>query len=144
MTLTLDINVLVARTNVESPDHARATQALHGLFAGDDLVYVFWPVIVGYVRVVTVPGALRKPLTLPAAFENVEAMLGHPHFRTGAESGDFWSQLRAVSEPIPARGKLIYDAHIVALMREHGVSTIWTHDRDFRKFDGIRVVDPLA
>jgi predicted nucleic acid-binding protein len=28
-------------------------------------------------------------------------------------------------------------------MQEHGVSTIWTHDRDFRKFDGITVRDPF-
>ena len=48
-----------------------------------------------------------------------------------------------ISETRP-RGNLLTDAHIVALMRQHGVSTIYTHDRDFRKFDGIRVVDPFA
>ena len=42
------------------------------------------------------------------------------------------------------RGNLVPDAHLVALMRQHGVRTIWTHDRDFRKFNGIRVVDPFA
>ena len=36
------------------------------------------------------------------------------------------------------------DTHIVALMRRHGVRTIITHDRDFRRFDGIRVRDPFA
>lgn len=41
------------------------------------------------------------------------------------------------------RGDLVPDAHIVALMRQHAVPTIWTHDRGFRRFDGIRVVDPL-
>lgn len=28
-------------------------------------------------------------------------------------------------------------------MREHGVSKIWTRDRDFRKFDGIEAIDPF-
>jgi predicted nucleic acid-binding protein len=32
----------------------------------------------------------------------------------------------------------------VALMRQHGVSTIWSHDRDFLKFRGIKVQDPFA
>ena len=35
------------------------------------------------------------------------------------------------------------DAHLVALMREHGVVTMWSNDRDFRKFDGITVKNPF-
>jgi len=31
-----------------------------------------------------------------------------------------------------------------ALMRDWGVEIVVSHDRDFRTFDGIRVVDPLA
>jgi uncharacterized protein len=42
------------------------------------------------------------------------------------------------------RGNLVPDAHLVALMRENEVVSIWTHDRDFRKFEGIRVSDPFA
>ena len=42
------------------------------------------------------------------------------------------------------RGNLVPDAHVVALMRQHGVSTIWSHDRDFVKFPGISVRDPFA
>ena len=34
-------------------------------------------------------------------------------------------------------------AHVVALMHEHGVGTIWSRNRDFRKFDGITAVDPF-
>jgi hypothetical protein len=30
------------------------------------------------------------------------------------------------------------------LMLANGVRTIWTRDRDYRKFRGIRVHDPLA
>jgi len=36
------------------------------------------------------------------------------------------------------------DAHLVSLMRENGVGTLWTHDLDFRKFEEIRVRDPFA
>lgn len=35
-------------------------------------------------------------------------------------------------------------AHIAALMRQHGVSTIYTRDRDFRRFDGIKVEDEVT
>jgi predicted nucleic acid-binding protein len=42
-----------------------------------------------------------------------------------------------------ATGNPVNHACIVALMRQHGVGTIWTNDRDFRTFDGIRAKDPL-
>jgi predicted nucleic acid-binding protein len=29
-------------------------------------------------------------------------------------------------------------------MRQNGVVTLWTHDRDFRKFDRVRIRDPFA
>ncbi len=39
-----------------------------------------------------------------------------------------------------ARGNLVSDAHLVALMRQHDVDTTWTSDRDFRRFDRVRVL----
>ena len=64
--------------------------------------------------------------------------------RNLSEDPGFWDVLSSVISETRPRGNLLTDAHIVALMRQHGVSTIYTHDRDFRKFDGIRVVDPFA
>jgi predicted nucleic acid-binding protein len=54
------------------------------------------------------------------------------------------AQFRDIALPAAARGKLIHDAHLVALMRQHGVGTIWTNDLDFRRFRNITVVDPFA
>ena len=144
MSLTIDVNVLVARTDVASPNHSRASEALQQLTVTNELVYLFWPALVGYLRVVTHPAVLRDPLPLSTAFENVEALLAFPHVRAAGELSGFWDVLRAVADPVPARGKLIHDAHLVALMRQHGVATIWSNDRDLRRFDGIRVVDPFA
>lgn len=49
-----------------------------------------------------------------------------------------------MSSDAGARGNLVPDAHLVALMHQYGVRTIISHDRDFKKFDGIRVEDPFA
>lgn len=46
--------------------------------------------------------------------------------------------------PLECGGGDVTDAHIATLMRQHGVGTIYTRDRDFRRFDGIRVEDPFA
>ena len=42
------------------------------------------------------------------------------------------------------RGNLVPDAHLAALLLQHGVGTLYTRDRDFRKFSGLAVRDPLT
>ena len=41
-------------------------------------------------------------------------------------------------------GNLVSDVHLVAGLRQHGVKTIYTCDKDFRKFGGVEVNDPLS
>jgi len=43
-----------------------------------------------------------------------------------------------------ARGNLAFDAHIAALAIEHGVSELWTADRDFRRFPGLTIRNPFV
>jgi predicted nucleic acid-binding protein len=42
-----------------------------------------------------------------------------------------------------AAGNLAHDAHIAALVLEHGARELWTVDRDFTRF-GINVRDPFS
>jgi len=43
-----------------------------------------------------------------------------------------------------ATGNLVHDAHIAALVTEHGAHEMWTTDRDFARFPGLDVKDPFA
>ena len=63
--------------------------------------------------------------------------------RTPGEASGFLSVFRETTS-VGTRGKDVTDAHIAALMCQHGVGTIYTRDRDFRRFSGIRVEDPFA
>jgi predicted nucleic acid-binding protein len=51
--------------------------------------------------------------------------------------------MRAV-ESGQAAGNLAHDAHIAALLVEHGVREFWTRDRDFDRFSGVTTRDPFA
>lgn len=42
------------------------------------------------------------------------------------------------------RGKLVPDAHLATILRQNGVRTLYTSDRDFRRFDFLDVRDPFA
>lgn len=144
MSVTADANLLLYASDDSSPWHDPAREVLDQLSRGPDLLYLFWPVLMSYLRISTHPRVFQAPLTPEEAMGNVEELLTLRHVRTPGEGEDFWSSYRAVARAAVVRGNLVPDAHLVALMRGYGVTVIWSHDRDFRKFDGIRPRDPFA
>ena len=143
MSSTIDANVLLYASDSSSSHHAAARAFLEERAAGPDLFYLFWPTVMAYLRVATHPGIFSKPLDPEAAAGNIEGLLSLAHVRTGSETERFWQVWRATTGGFAIRGNLVPDSHLVALMREHGVGVIWSRDRDLRKFDGIRVMDPF-
>lgn len=144
MSQTVDTNVLLHGSNRDSPRHEQARIFIDRLALGPELVVLLWPTILGYIRISTHPSIFPSPLTHAGASANVTALLERPHVRAVGELDDFWDVYRKVTEDVNPRGNLVPDAHIVALMRQHSVSMIWTSDRDFRKFEGITHEDPFA
>ena len=144
MSDTVDTNILVYATHTGSPFHERSRALVEHLVAGPSLAYIFWPAILGFLRIVTHPNILGSPLSCDEAMSNIESLIAPSHVRVAGEGEAFWASLRTVAADVKPRGNLVPDAHLVALMREHGVSTIWSHDRDLRKFRGITVKDPFS
>jgi toxin-antitoxin system PIN domain toxin len=144
MSATVDVNTLLYASDEASSFHAKAAELLDRLAQGPDLLYLFWPVLMGYLRMSTHPAIFPRPLSVVIATENVGQLLGLPHARAVGEGDDFWHVYGAVTAGAVVRGSLVSDAHLVALMRENGVGTLWSHDRDFRKFEAVRVRDPFA
>ena len=143
MSVTIDANVLVYASNEADPAHRRARSLVERLAAGPDLVYLFWPTIMGYLRIVTHAAILPRPLSFAEARGNISALVEQPHVRTPGEEEGFW-QLYLQTATEHARGNAIPDAHIATLMRQHGVAVIFTRDRDLRRYDAIDVRDPLG
>ena len=143
MSATVDTNVLVYATDTGSDVGAVAHELIERLARGPDLLYVFWPALMGFVRVATHPAINERPLKPAEALGSVTALLARPHVRAPGEGAGFLRVYEATA-PSVTRGRQVPDAHIAALMRQHGVSTIYTRDRDFRRFDGIRVEDPFV
>lgn len=140
MSVTVDTNVLVYASNESDPMHASARSVLTTLAAGPAIVYLFWPVLLGYVRIVSNPAILPRPLTTAAALQNVSALLARPHVRTPGEAPGFRETFLSVATP-NLRGNDVPDMHLVALMRQNGVAGIYTRDRGFRRHEGIRMLD---
>ncbi len=144
MSFAVDVNLLLYATDASSPEHPRAQGFLQRSLAGPELMCLGWPTLMGYLRMATHPRIFAKPLTHAAAAGNVQAMLALPHVRALAEGEHFWRHYRLLSDAVHTRANLVPDVHLAALLREHGVTTLYTHDKDFRKFDFLDVRDPLA
>ena len=144
MSETVDTNVLVYASNVDAPEHGRATALLGHLAAGPDLVVVLWPTVMSYLRLGTHPSIFSSPLSPGVASANIDSLLDRPNIRVVGEGDGFWDSYRRTTAQVAPRGNLVPDAQLVALMHQHGISVIWSRDRDLRKFDGITVRDPFA
>ena len=96
-----------------------------------------------YLRLATQTSIFGKPLTHDQAARNVEALTSAAHCRVIGEQDGFWDVYREVTGAVPTRGNLVPDAHLASVLRQHGVKTIYTDDKDFRKFDFLQVRDPL-
>lgn len=144
MSSTVDANVLVYASNTEAAENQRARDLVDGMLAGPALSTVFWPVLLSYLRIVTHPRIFARPLIPQQAAQGIDALLASPSIHVVGESERFWPAYRSLSVGRPIAGNDVPDAAIVAMMTAHGVSTIYTRDRGFRRFDGIRVVDPFG
>ena len=144
MSFSLDVNILLYATDTSSPFHQPASAFLDRCIQGSELFYLGWPTVMGFLRIATHGSVFSQPLTPAQAMSNVEALLDLPHTRFLTEGDRFWEVYRLTVGTAPARGNLVPDAHLAALLREHGVKTLYTHDRDFRRFDFLNVRDPLA
>lgn len=143
MSQTLDVNVLLYASNVDAAENERAMALVQHLAAGPDLVVLVWPALMGYLRIATHPAIFSRPLSHADAVANVEALLARPHVRVVGESKRFWDAYRHLAVDVPVNGNGVPDAHLVALMVDHGIGSIWSRDRDFRKYPGIAVHDPF-
>ena len=49
----------------------------------------------------------------------------------------------AVDTNLLVQGAIVHDARVAALCRYHGVRVLWSADRDFSRFPGLAVINPL-
>jgi uncharacterized protein len=105
MSATVDANILIYASNTADPHHQPALRLVRRLAEGPELVYLFWPTLMAYLRIVTHPAILSRPLAPRHAMRNVESLLDRPHVRAPGEADGFWRIFRAAAGERPRRGR---------------------------------------
>lgn len=144
MSFGIDVNILLYASDARSPMNPKATEFLARCAAAREVFCLAWVTLMSYLRMSTHPAIFERPLTHDEALRNVGALLNLPHCRVIGEEDSFWDTYRKVTTDIPTRGNLVPDAQLASILLGHGVTTIYTRDRDFRKFPFLDVRDPLA
>ena len=143
MSFGIDVNILLFASDRGSPLHIKAAALLQKTVAGSEVFCIAWLTAMGYLRMATHPSIFAKPLSPNEAAANVQALLAVPHCRALGEDEGVWSAYQQVAQGLAVRGKLVPDAHLAAVLRQHGVVKLYTHDKDFWKFDFLQVIDPM-
>lgn len=140
-----DTNVLIYAADADAPEHGQCRELLEKWRTQSTPWYLTWGVVYEFLRVTTHTRVFAEPWSPADAWSFLEAVLAAPTLRVLAETSGHATILAELMAEIPQlRGNLVHDAHIAALMREHGLTTIVTRDTDFHRFGFLEVVDPLS
>jgi len=142
--IAVDTNLLVYAHREDAPWHDAAYDRIAELAEGQQSWAIPWPCVHEFLAIVTHPRIYSPPTPLDKAIEQVEAWLESPSVALLSEAEDYWMHLRPLLVGGRVSGPQIHDARIAALCKEHGVTELWTADRDFGRFPGIQARNPLV
>ena len=137
--IAIDTNVLVYAHRAESELHDVALQELTRFCEGSEPWALPLPCLSEFFRVVTHPRVFNPPSKLHDAVDFVKSLTEAPTCRILRPGDNYLEHLFLVMQKADVRGNLVFDAQIVALCREHGITNVLTNDRDFERFGEISV-----
>lgn len=142
--IAVDTNILVYAHRQDSPFHEKAKQKIKALAEGAKIWGIPWPCVYEFYAIVTHPRIYVPPSTSKQALEQLDSWFESPTVTLLSESADQWLHVKNVIAKGNVQGPLIHDAKIAALCMAHQIETLWTADRDFSRFSGVKTTNPLV
>ena len=143
MRAALDVNLLLHASDRSSSFHETALAFLEETVEGGEMFYLGWPTVMAYLRIATHPRIFARPLTPKEARKNISLLIRRSHCRVLSERDGFWEEYEHLTSKLPVRGNLVPDAHLAAILIQHGVRVLYTNDLDYRKFTELDVRNPF-
>ena len=140
--IIVDANLLIYAIDSDSPQHEASRSWLEKAFSGTTWIALPYIVVLAFLRLTTRPGIMRYPMPSEDALDYVNSWLKQPYVTLVGPGPNHWPILRNLLLASGTAGNLTSDAHIAALALEHG-ATIYSADNDFKRFSGVRHINPL-
>jgi len=139
--IVADVNILVATFRPDHPHHAivrpwfdKQLESLESLVV-PDLVWA------GFVRVVTSKRIFTIPATVHNALDFVDALRAQPSYMAVPALPNVLDIFGNVCRTQQVSGNLVTDAYIASVALSLG-APVATLDRDFRRFEALKIVEP--
>ena len=140
--IAVDTNILVYAHRAEMTWHQRARAALAALAESRAPWGIPWPCLHEFLSVVTKP-VFKIPTPLSAALVDIQSWLESPSLTLLCETRTHWDTLKGLLEAGRIAGGAVHDARVAAICLDHGVSELYSADRDFTRFPRLKVRNPL-
>jgi toxin-antitoxin system PIN domain toxin len=138
-----DLNLLIYASDGRAQHHAAAHAWWSECLNGRERIGLAWSVALGYLRIVTSPRVMERPLPIGEAQADVTFWLSRRNVVMIEPTSRHLEILTGLLEPIGVGGNLVQDAHLAALAVEHG-GDVHSADGDFARFSGVRYRNPLV
>ena len=142
--IAVDANILIHAHRADSPFHAAAAERLIELASAAEPWAIPWPCVHEYLTVTTSRRIFKQPSHSQMALAFIQALMDSPTLTLIGETHLHWSELQSLVVASQVGGARIHEARIAAICLEHGVSELWSADRDFGRFPALKVVNPLV
>ena len=142
--IAVDANILIHAHRADSPFHRAAAERLIELASAGEPWAIPWPCVHEFLTVTTSRRIFSKPSHSQMALAFIQALMESPTLTLIGETHLHWSELQSLVVASQVAGARIHEARIAAICLEHGVSELWSADRDFGRFPALKVVNPLV
>jgi uncharacterized protein len=142
--IAVDTNILVYAHREDAPFHDAAYGHVASLATGRAPWAIPWPCVHEFLSIVTHPRIFKPPTPLTSAIDQVDAWLESPSLIMLGESAGYWDVLKRLLAAGHVAGPVVHDGRVAALCVQHGVTELWSADRDFTRFGGLSVRNPLV
>ncbi|HYV03938.1 MAG TPA: TA system VapC family ribonuclease toxin [Blastocatellia bacterium] len=138
----IDANLLLYAHSSSSPHHQQARVWLEDVFSKPEPVRLAWMTILAFLRISTDSRSYKHPFSTKEAMDIVSDWLTRPNVEVLEPGERHLLILGKLLSAAHARGAVVMDAHLAALAIEHG-AVVCTNDKDFSRFPGLRVLNPI-
>lgn len=141
--IVLDANLLLYAHDTRAADHKAASATISGIFSGSDLVGMPWQTIMAFLRISTNSRISGTALSMERAVALVQGWVELPQLVLLVPGEKHWRILQQMLIDGRVNGPSATDAALAALTIEHG-GILYTTDRGFARYPGLRFVNPLT
>jgi len=141
----IDTNILIYANNKDSPYHEPSKGLVENALNGDIEAALSTQNLVEFYAIITDKKRLEHPLSPKRAKELVEFYCENKFLKVISPLPETITTLADLIEKHEPIGQAIFDFLLVATMKDHAISQIYTsNDRHFRIFDFLKIINPLS